>query len=70
MGNYPERLFISKNTASGVGGLPALEVPRPFSAQGYISACGNAVYSSPRTKYVLAKISRDIPCLRNDMNNV
>ena len=38
--------FISENAVSGGCGQSALEVPRPFFAQGYISACGDALYSA------------------------
>lgn len=43
MKNYLARLFMSENTASGECGPLALEVPRPFFAEGYISACGDAL---------------------------
>jgi hypothetical protein len=43
MKNYLVRLFISKNAAKGECGLSALEVSRPFFAQGYISVCRDAL---------------------------
>jgi hypothetical protein len=45
---YLARLFISENAPKGGCGLSALEVPRPFFAQGYISACGDALYTTSK----------------------
>jgi hypothetical protein len=44
------RLSISKTVINYGRGLPALEVPRLFFAQGYISACGDALYCFRDTK--------------------
>ena len=43
--SYLARLVISKNVVNGECGLSSLEVPRPFFAQGDISACGDALFT-------------------------
>ena len=43
MNTYLERLLISSNAVNSGCGLAALEVPRPFFAQGYVSTCGDAL---------------------------
>jgi hypothetical protein len=50
MKNYLVSSFISKIAANGECALPALEVPRPFFAQGYISACGDALLVVPEVE--------------------
>jgi hypothetical protein len=45
MRSYVASYSILKHAVDGKCGLPALEVPRPFFAQGYISACGDALYT-------------------------
>ena len=43
MNTYLERLLISNNAVNSGCSFLVLEVPRPFFAQGYISACGDAL---------------------------
>jgi hypothetical protein len=42
---YLASSFVPKNLVNVECGLSALEVPRPFFVQGYISVCGDTLYS-------------------------
>jgi len=48
MNAYLERHLISSDVVNSGYGLSALNVPRPIFAEGYISGCGDALYSSNR----------------------
>ena len=48
MNAYLERHLISSDVVNSRYGLSALNVPRPIFAKGYISGCGDALYSSNR----------------------
>ena len=49
MDNYLARLFISKNAVNDGFDLPALRISQFCFVQGYISVCGDALYSTEFT---------------------